>query len=254
MQSLAAEDTMSIKREVAQAKQLAVSQLARLRDEARVKLHLLSLDARQRWSELDTAIGALETRANQEGEKATDLLAESARELTRAVGDFMVNQMSTSPGLLTSVRSLMTVSVRACVPGDSLNRAAQLMWDGDFGSVPVLEGGTVVGLLTDRDAFMASYTQGKPLAEISVESAMSKQITSCGPDDSIGDALALMTEARVRRLPVNDASGKLTGILSLADIARWARSVGSPAVDGALAETVAALAQVPPDRRAHAAE
>jgi CBS domain-containing protein len=245
---------MSIKRDVAQAKQLALSQLARLRDEARVKLHLLSLDTRQRWSELDSAIGALETRANQEGEKATDLFAESARELTRAVGEFMVNQMSSSPGLLTSVRSLMTVGVRICAPGDSLNKAAQLMWEGDCGCVPVVEAGNVVGLVTDRDAFMAGYTQGKPLAEISVESAMSKQITSCGPDDSIGDALALMAEARVRRLPVRDASGKLTGILSLADVARWARSVGSPAVDAALAEVLAALAQHPPERRAHAAE
>jgi CBS domain-containing protein len=235
---------MSIKSEVAQVRHLTMTQLARLRDEARVKLHLLSLDTRHRWTELEQAIGALEARAAHEGEKATELLTESARELTRSVGDFMVSHLSTSPGLLTSVRTLMSVNVRSCTSGDSLNRAAQLMWEGDCGCVPVVDdAGKVLGLITDRDICMASYTQGKPLADLSAESSMSRQVHGCGPDDSVGEALALMTEHRLRRLPVQDASGKLIGIISLADVARWASSVGSPTVDAALADVLAALAK-----------
>ena len=235
---------MSIRSEVAQARQRAMTQLARLRDEARVKLHLLSIDTRHRWTEIEQSIGALETRAAHEGEKATELLTESARELTRSVGDFMVSHLSTSPGLLTNVRTLMSVNVRSCTPGDSLNRAAQLMWDGDCGCVPVVDdSGRVVGLITDRDICMASYTQGKSLAELPVEGFMSKQVHGCGPDESVGDALGLMTEHRLRRLPVQDVSGKLIGMLSLADVARWASTVGNPAVDAALADVLGELAK-----------
>lgn len=235
---------MSIRSEVAQARQRTMTQLARLRDEARVKLHLLSIDTRQRWTDIEQAIVTLETRAAHEGEKATELLTESARELTRSVGDFMVSHLSSSPGLLTNVRTLMSVDVRSCKPGDSLNRAAQLMWEGDCGCVPVVDDdGKVLGLITDRDICMASYTQGKSLAELSVESSMSKRVHGCSPDESVGEALALMTEHRLRRLPVQDASGKLRGILSLADVARWASTIGSPPVDAALADVLGELAK-----------
>ena len=235
---------MSIRSEVAQARHRTMTQLARLRDEARVKLHLLSIDTRQRWTEIEQAIGALEMRAAHEGEKATELLTESARELNRRVGDFMVSHLSTSPGLLTSVRTLMSRDVRSCKPGDSLNCAAQLMWEGDCGCVPVVdEDARVLGLITDRDICMASYTQGMPLAELPVEGSMSKQVHGCGPDESVGDALALMTEQRLRRLPVQDATGRLVGMLSLADVARWASTVRSPAADAALADLLGELAK-----------
>jgi CBS domain-containing protein len=235
---------MSIRSEVAQARSRTMTQLARLRDEARVKLHLLSIDTRQRWTEIEQAIVALETRAAHEGEKATELLTESARELTRSVGDFMVSHLSTSPGLLTSVRRLMSVNVRSCKPGDALNRAAQSMWEGDCGCLPVVDDdGRVLGLVTDRDICMASYTQGKSLAELSVEGSMSKQVHGCGPDESVGEALALMGEHRLRRLPVQDASGKLLGMLSLADVARWASTVQSPVIDAALADVLGELAK-----------
>jgi len=59
---------------------------------------------------------------------------------------------------------VMTKTVRSCSAGDSLQRAAQLMWEGDCGSVPVVDSDNrVVGILTDRDIAMAAYTQGRPL-------------------------------------------------------------------------------------------
>jgi len=59
--------------------------------------------------------------------------------LSRSFADFITNQMSASSGLLTNVRSLMTTHVQTCGEEDSLARAAQLMWEADCGSVPVLE-------------------------------------------------------------------------------------------------------------------
>ena len=125
------------------------------------------------------------------------------------------------------VQDWMTRDVATCLVDDTLNRAAQLMWEGDFGVVPVLGvDGTVVGVITDRDICMAAYTRGRPLAEIRVEDAMAKHLATCSPDSTIETALSLMKEASVRRLPVVDHHGKPVGVLSLNDLARGARRLG----------------------------
>ena len=125
------------------------------------------------------------------------------------------------------VHDWMTRDVATCLVDDTLNRAAQLMWEGDFGVVPVVGvEGNVVGMITDRDVCMAAYTRGRPLAEIRIEDAMAKHLATCSPDSTIETALALMKEAGVRRLPVVDHHGKLAGVLSLNDLARAARRLG----------------------------
>ena len=122
------------------------------------------------------------------------------------------------------VGELMTVEVKACGPGDSLNRAAQIMWENDCGCVPVADDAErVVGMLTDRDVCMAAYTQGRLLAEIPVSAAMSKTVVACRQDDTIAIAEQRMQAHQVRRLAVVDGNGRIAGILSLSDIARSAR-------------------------------
>ena len=144
------------------------------------------------------------------------------------------------------VGELMTRDVRTCAPTDSLNRAAQLMWEGDCGCVPVVDAnGFVLGIITDRDICMATYTQGKPLHEIAVSSAISWQVFSCREDDDIAHAEALMQRHQVRRLPVTSFSGRLVGLLSLSDIIKRAktphRSVDKSLSPAAVALTVAAI-------------
>ena len=122
------------------------------------------------------------------------------------------------------VKELMTKDVLCCSPNESLNRAAQLMWEGDCGVVPVVASdGKLVGVITDRDVCMAAYTKGRPLAALWVEEAMSKKVSKCSPDASLEVALSTMKDARVRRLPVVDDAGRLAGILSMNDVAREAR-------------------------------
>ena len=120
------------------------------------------------------------------------------------------------------VDELMKKDVRACAPDDSMNEAARIMWEADSGFVPVVEPESrrVVGVITDRDACMATYTRGRPLTELRVRDAMSANVRACAPGDSLGAAESAMRAAHVRRLPVVDAAGQLLGVLSLADLAR----------------------------------
>jgi len=121
------------------------------------------------------------------------------------------------------VAQVMTASVKACSPSDTLHAAAKILWEEDCGCVPVLDRESkLAGILTDRDICMAAYTQGLTLHALTVESAMAATVISCNPEDEIADAENLMRQHKVRRLPIVDDSGKLVGILSLSDIAREA--------------------------------
>lgn len=119
------------------------------------------------------------------------------------------------------VQDLMTKKVRVCHLEEVLSNAAQAMWEGDCGAIPVLDqNGIAVGMLTDRDICMATYTQGLPPQAISVRSAMSRELLSCAPDDTLPHAEELMREHQIRRLSVINDKGELVGILSLNDLAR----------------------------------
>jgi CBS domain-containing protein len=128
---------------------------------------------------------------------------------------------------LIKVEDLMAVDVRTCGPDDTLNEAAHLLWEHDCGAVPVVAGGRVVAMLTDRDICMAAYTQNRPLTEIPVSRAMSSELVWCAPDDSLDSALDAMRSAQVRRLPVVDPERRLKGLVSLNDIVRAASEPGS---------------------------
>ncbi len=126
------------------------------------------------------------------------------------------------------VLELMTTTAKSCGPNDNLELAAQIMWENDFGVVPVVDDdGRVVGMVTDRDACMAAYTQGKPLRQILVSNAMAKHVHGVRENELVEAAEALMRRVRVRRVPVLDGDGRLRGILSMNDLARHGhRSVG----------------------------
>lgn len=146
-----------------------------------------------------------------------------------------------------NVTELMSTAVQCCHPNDSLQRAAQIMWDNDCGCVPIVDDANrVVGIVTDRDACMAVLTQGKLLSDIGVMSAAAKTIVSVNENDSVEHAEALMRDNQVRRLPVLDEAGRLSGLLSLNDIARHAHRTGrrSNGLSGdTIAQTLAAICE-----------
>jgi CBS domain-containing protein len=118
------------------------------------------------------------------------------------------------------VEQIMNRDVKTCCAQDSLNKAAQMMWDERCGAVPVVdERLRPVGFLTDRDICMAAYTQGKRLVELQVAGAMARKVVCCRAEDDLGSAAQLMRQNRTRRLPVTDKEGALVGLLSLDDLA-----------------------------------
>jgi CBS domain-containing protein len=119
-----------------------------------------------------------------------------------------------------NISQIMNRTVATCRPGDSLSAAASQMWESDIGCLVVVgDDGKVAGMITDRDACMAAYTQGRPLHESPVSVAMSREVYACAPDDSIIEAEEVMRSRKVRRLPVLDAEARLVGIVSLNDLA-----------------------------------
>jgi len=221
-----------------------ISALVVARDRARVQAHLFSLDARKRWQELETKLLALQSKLELGGEKFAASATKSFHEVTTLAKE-LLGELDGTLELATPVRKVMKDAPGVCAPEDSLNRAAQIMWEMDCGVIPVVtDDGSVVGVITDRDICMAAYTRGQSLPNMAVQSAMSKEICWCAPEESIGHAARLMAQKQVRRLPVLER-GKLVGVLALADIARHLvknEGIRTPAYV-ALAHTLAAICE-----------
>jgi CBS domain-containing protein len=143
------------------------------------------------------------------------------------------------------VSQLMTKDVATCRADDSLNRAAQIMWDHDCGCVPVVDNaGHIQGMITDRDICMAAFTQGKRLEEIPISSAMSKQVHAASPNDDVERAAELMSSKQIRRVPVLDGGDQIVGLLSLGDVARAASGRGANGISTpTLARTLSEISQ-----------
>jgi CBS domain-containing protein len=115
-------------------------------------------------------------------------------------------------------RDIMTSNVRTATRANTLQEVAVLMRDGDMGAVPVVEDGKLVGIVTDRDIVVRSVADGKD-ASTSVAEAMTTDIFAVKPDDFVFEAIRLMGDKQVRRVPVMDESGVLAGIIAMADVA-----------------------------------
>jgi CBS domain-containing protein len=141
------------------------------------------------------------------------------------------------------IEQLMTREVKTCRPNDSLESAARVMWDFDIGAVPIVDGdGQIIGMLTDRDALMAGFTQGRPLRDLQCHAAMSKHVMTCRPEDSDADVARVMAKNKIRRVPVVDDANRPIGMVSLNDLAiAMTRRKGVQPND--VAQTLAAICE-----------
>jgi CBS domain-containing protein len=147
------------------------------------------------------------------------------------------------------IQEIMTRPAITCRSTDTLHTAAQLMWDHDCGAIPVTdEAGKLVGIVTDRDICMATYTRGRAPQQIAVADAMAKQVYSCRSDDPVSQAEQLMSDYQIRRVPIVDYDDKPTGVLSLNDITRHvAATRSSNGERQAAIQTMSAICQHRPE-------
>ena len=115
-------------------------------------------------------------------------------------------------------REIMTRELRTATRETSLQEAAAMMRDGDVGAVPVVEEGRLVGIVTDRDIVVRCVADGREVST-PVGEAMTIEIFSVRPDDFVFEAVRLMGDKQIRRIPVISEDGKLAGIISMADVA-----------------------------------
>ena len=124
------------------------------------------------------------------------------------------------------VQDVMTYNVQTCRPETNLADAAMRMWRGDCGILPIIaDGQKVVGVITDRDICMSAATKHRDPTNIRVKEVMSGKVYGCSCDTDIQEALKIMQQKQVRRLPIISAEdGRLQGILSMNDVALKAKA------------------------------
>ena len=118
-----------------------------------------------------------------------------------------------------NISQVMTPAVKIISPMDSLQSAALLMRENDFGLLPVEDGDRLIGMLTDRDITIRAVAEGLSPAETEVQEVMSTEVEFIFDDYPVEEAARYMSELQVRRLPVVDRDHRLVGIVSLGDIA-----------------------------------
>jgi CBS domain-containing protein len=119
----------------------------------------------------------------------------------------------------TSIKEIMTRDVRACEPNATVADAAKVMAQGDVGPVPIVQDGRLVGIVTDRDIVVRVVAEGRDANVTTVKEIASTDLVTVSPGDDLDEALNLLAQRQVRRLPVVEGE-RLVGIVAQADIAR----------------------------------
>ena len=119
-----------------------------------------------------------------------------------------------------TVSDVMTPKPSTVEASASVRDASQVMKSEDVGLVPIIEGDRLVGTITDRDIAIRVVAAGKDAQATAVSEVASQKIVTADPQQPLDEALRLMAEHQVRRLPVVEEDGKLVGIVAQADVAK----------------------------------
>ena len=121
---------------------------------------------------------------------------------------------------MQTISEIMSRDVRTIGPGAGLQEAAQLMRDMDVGALPVCDGRRLMGMVTDRDIAVRAVARGVAPQGATVAEVMSRDVSWCFADQSVGEVLQQMGDRQLRRIPVVErGSMELAGMVSLGDLA-----------------------------------
>jgi CBS domain-containing protein len=121
---------------------------------------------------------------------------------------------------MATVRDAMTENPRTLTPDSTIVEAARAMRDEDAGIMPVVDNDRLAGVITDRDIAVRVVAEGRDPNSTSARDAMSDRVVTVDPAQDLDEAMRLMGEHQVRRLPVCEEDGRLVGMLAQADVAR----------------------------------
>jgi CBS domain-containing protein len=119
--------------------------------------------------------------------------------------------------MMEILRDIMTTNPECCTPLDNVYEAAVKMRDLNVGAIPIVENGQLLGMVTDRDLVVRGIAE-KHSGSNDITKVMSEKLITAKPDTSVKEAVNLMAENQIRRLPVVE-NGKLVGIVALGDLA-----------------------------------
>src|SRR5271165_5569059 len=108
--------------------------------------------------------------------------------------------------------------------------AIQLMGEKNVGALPVVDNGTLVGIVSERDYTRKVILKGRSSKETPVSDIMTAQLLTVTPSDNVIECMRIMTEKRVRHLPVLEGTN-LVGILSIGDVVNWFISAQTATID-----------------------
>ena len=133
-------------------------------------------------------------------------------------------------GTITSLLSDKDTHIWTVKPDATVYEAISLMSEKNVGALPVVEGRKLLGILSERDYTRKVVLKGKSSKATLVQEIMTRQPATVSPGDTVGDCMRLMTEQRVRHLPVLE-DGVLIGVVSIGDAVKWIISAQTATID-----------------------
>jgi CBS domain-containing protein len=116
------------------------------------------------------------------------------------------------------VKDMMHKGAEYVAPNAKLQAIAKKMRDRDIGAMLVCEDGKTLGMITDRDIAIRALANGKDISTTEARDVMSRSVVFCRDNEEAEDALRIMENKKIRRLPVLNEDGQLVGMVSLGDI------------------------------------
>ena len=109
--------------------------------------------------------------------------------------------------------------VTTVAPGTPVTDLLVLLVEHNIGALPVVDGDRLVGIVSERDIVRRLHERGADLVRVTVDEIMTSDVVTCSPEDSAADLGRVMTDRRVRHLPVV-VNGRLAGIVSIGDLVK----------------------------------
>jgi CBS domain-containing protein len=133
-------------------------------------------------------------------------------------------------GTVSGILAQKGSTIWSIAPTAMVFDAIALMADKNIGALPVIDNDQLVGIISERDYSRKVILKGKSSKETCVEEIMTRELVTANPGDSVMECMRVMTEKRVRHLPVMEGA-KMIGVLSIGDVVKWLISAQAATID-----------------------